>query len=418
MNQGSTETYADDEIDLFELWNNIWEQKWLIAIVTLATTAIGLSYALMSTPVYKSESYFLPPLQQDVQALNMQNMQTYTIDQVYSDFLRNLQSRSLQKQFYDAKDLRSLYSNGEQVKSEHELFTNQFHKKMVLNKPNKKADQTFVSLSFELKNNPELASSLLNEYVTFVFDQTRRQLINDVSFRIKSEIQMLREQIKSKRELAKKKREDEVSRLQTDIDVKVFNLKQNYKNYLVKVRNLMSDRKKQILENLRIAEKLGIKENLLISKGNQGVNVLTTAQPAYLKGVKTLKAELESIESRTELEPFYTELRNMKNQIENAKYNFRLVELNNRENDDPYIPALRGLQEQIAFMEKLLVDPNKLNVARIDLLAETPDKPIKPKKALIVAVAMVLGLMLGVFIALIRSAVRNRQLQKSEMTTV
>jgi len=349
MNQGSTEHYADDEIDLFELWNNIWEQKWLIAVVTFATTAVGLSYALMSTPVYKSEIYFLPPLQQDVQALNMQNMQNmqvYTIDQVYSDFLRNLQSRSLQKQFYEAKDLRSLYSNGEQVKSEHELFTNQFHKKMVLNKPNKKGDQTFVSLSFELKNNSELAASLLNEYVTFVFDQTRRQLINDVMNNVKSQAQNAKDQIKSKRALAKQRREDRIAELQ---------------------------------EAIVIARAAGI-ERIAINEAANSLNM------EYMRGPKALKAEVEV--------------------------------LMNRKSDDPFIKGIRNLQEKIALLQNTSIDANDIKVARIDLSAETPLKPIKPKKTLIVAVAMVLGLMLGVFIALIRSAVRNRQLQKSETATV
>lgn len=53
MNQRPIETYADDEIDLFELWNNLWEQKGLISIVMFLTTALGLGYALLSTPVYK-----------------------------------------------------------------------------------------------------------------------------------------------------------------------------------------------------------------------------------------------------------------------------------------------------------------------------------------------------------------------------
>jgi len=44
----------------------------------------------------------------------------------------------------------------------------------------------------------------------------------------------------------------------------------------------------------------------------------------------------------------------------------------------------------------------------IDQAAIYGDK-IKPKKSLILAVAGVLGLMLGVFIALIRRAVKNRR---------
>ena len=37
------------------------------------------------------------------------------------------------------------------------------------------------------------------------------------------------------------------------------------------------------------------------------------------------------------------------------------------------------------------------------------DKSVKPKKSLILAVAGVLGLMLGIFIALIRRAIKNRK---------
>lgn len=46
---------------------------------------------------------------------------------------------------------------------------------------------------------------------------------------------------------------------------------------------------------------------------------------------------------------------------------------------------------------------------------QVTSEPIKPKKSLILAVAGVLGLMLGVFIALIRRAVKNRR-QADEVT--
>ncbi|NQY25962.1 MAG: hypothetical protein HRT92_02150 [Piscirickettsiaceae bacterium] len=46
---------------------------------------------------------------------------------------------------------------------------------------------------------------------------------------------------------------------------------------------------------------------------------------------------------------------------------------------------------------------------QVDLAAEISKKPIKPKKVLILAVSLVLGFMLGVFGALIRSFIHNRQ---------
>lgn len=39
------------------------------------------------------------------------------------------------------------------------------------------------------------------------------------------------------------------------------------------------------------------------------------------------------------------------------------------------------------------------------------DKPIKPKSNLIIAVALVLGLMLGVFVVLVRNVINRRKVQ-------
>lgn len=52
---------------------------------------------------------------------------------------------------------------------------------------------------------------------------------------------------------------------------------------------------------------------------------------------------------------------------------------------------------------------DKLNLVRIDQVAVEPTSPIKPKKSLIVALGIVLGGMLGVFAALIRSMIRKRK---------
>lgn len=44
--------YADDEIDLFELVEGLWQQKWLIVVCTLIATIIGGAYAYTATPTY------------------------------------------------------------------------------------------------------------------------------------------------------------------------------------------------------------------------------------------------------------------------------------------------------------------------------------------------------------------------------
>ncbi len=46
----------NDEIDLLALFGTLWDGKWLIAIVTLVFTAIGVFYALIQPPVYRANA--------------------------------------------------------------------------------------------------------------------------------------------------------------------------------------------------------------------------------------------------------------------------------------------------------------------------------------------------------------------------
>lgn len=85
--------------------------------------------------------------------------------------------------------------------------------------------------------------------------------------------------------------------------------------------------------------------------------------------------------------------------------------LKNRQKDDPFIAGLRDIQEQVEYLKSIKIDPELVKVVRVDQSAQVPTSPIKPNKKLIVAVALVLGGMLGVFIALIRSAIKKRRAQ-------
>ena len=111
------EYQPEDEIDLFELWSILWQQKILIVVITLLTMMIAVGYLISTRPVYKAEVFFLPPLQQDIQALNLQGMQENTVLSVYEQFLNNVQSRQLRHQFYDKHNLLDWYTKGRDVEA-------------------------------------------------------------------------------------------------------------------------------------------------------------------------------------------------------------------------------------------------------------------------------------------------------------
>ena len=345
--------YADDEIDLFELWNNLWEQKLQIIIITLIVTFLGASYALFATPTYQATSYFLPPQKQDVKLINL-DLSTvfddsgeasaghklkdivYTTDAVFQRFVTNLQSRSIRLSFFNEKGLLDFYTQGKDYDSVYEVFDEEFNQKLILVLPKKNQNNEFVSLTLDLSE-AELSAELLNEFIDDVRTKTKQEILAEVKFELTNQVKALEEQLAAKRELAEQRRMDRI---------------------------------KELLEALSVAKAMG----LSAPKIDQAANKLNME---YMRGTKSIEAEIKV--------------------------------LTNRESDDPFIPGLRDNQEKIAYLKSIQIDPELVNVVRLDQEAEVPVKPIKPKKMLIVAVAIVLGGMLGVFVALIRSAIRNRK---------
>lgn len=81
--------------------------------------------------------------------------------------------------------------------------------------------------------------------------------------------------------------------------------------------------------------------------------------------------------------------------------------LKSRKNDDPFIPGLRDIQEQLIVLDSISIDEDKVAVIRLDQSAIVPNVPINPKKALIIGLFFMLGLMLGMCVAFVRNAVRR-----------
>ena len=64
-----TQQIEDDTIDLYELWINLWDKKWLVIAVTAISALGSVVYALLQPFVYKAEALLLPPKAENIQSL-------------------------------------------------------------------------------------------------------------------------------------------------------------------------------------------------------------------------------------------------------------------------------------------------------------------------------------------------------------
>lgn len=344
----------NDEIDLFDLWNGLMEQKWLILAVTFASILMAAAYAFLVTPTYKSTAYFLPPSIEDIQEMNALNLlvdkKFFQEDEVYSDFLENLASRDVNFNTFKHFDLAALYEDeietyqGVEKQARFNKAFEDFSKDITIRYPSVKQTTKEVSIALQLQLSPEKTAEVLNYLITIAKEKTVKQYYKDIQAELNIRQQRIKDQITSLRNIEKDRRLDRIVQLQEAAD---------------------------------IAHALNLSEPMSTGPQVKVQGVANQGLPLYYLGYKLLEAELSA--------------------------------LRKRENDDPFIGKLRGLQQNLAELESLKLDMNKFGVVTVDQLALPAAKPAKPKKALVLAVGGVLGLMLGVFIALIRRAVKNRK---------
>lgn len=332
-----------DEIDLLKLISNLWHQKYLIILVTLCITATGGFYAFLSTPVYESKIYLIPPREKDVVELKKLAFYSgtsvdYSISYVYNRFNEVLNSNQAKSVFFQQKDILNYYMDGSS--SEKGAWEN-FLENLTINSSNPLQN---INVSLETTS-AQYSKKWLNSYIAQVILLTKEQLFSDI-----------REAISSKRERIDIKISSRLNLYSSNLEKEIVEL--NEALVIANALNLISPLNKDIVETEN--------SNLMIDK----------VRRLYKLGSKVLKVEIET--------------------------------LKNRNDNSLFIPGLSRLLQQQNVLSSLTINKVKIQPVQIDLEALVSDNPIKPKKIIILAVSIILGLLFGIISALVHSLIRNR----------
>lgn len=334
----------DDEIDLFELVANLWQEKGLIIIITFLVTIAAVAYALLATPYYQAAAGVLPPQMRDIVELKKgergeEGITILNVQDVYNHYLRTLHSTQLRNQFYEEVFYPSLDEETRDLSAE------QLRRKlneMVSIREGKQKELYEVVVTHK---DATLAQEWANLYIIGAGNLAKEQLLQDRVAEIQNKQSTLVDAIEAFRKQAKSEREFEIARLE---------------------------------EALYIANAIGLSQPLKPEgKSTEEGATYVDRNLLYMRGADALTAQLEVLQ--------------------------------NRENDDPFIPELAELTSELAFYNTIVINADSLSLYTFDAPAEMPETPIKPKKKLIVIIGFLLGGMLGVGAALVRIVIRNRK---------
>ncbi|MCU1722220.1 LPS O-antigen chain length determinant protein WzzB [Pseudomonas sp. 5P_5.1_Bac1] len=328
-----------DEVDLIELVRVLLCNKLLI-ISLVAFFAVGsIAYVLLVTPVYEARVMILPPSQSDISHLNYGRGGTSGLAPLSAEDVYRVYLNNLRSESLRRKFFREVYLSS---LGEGERNSSQDGLYRRFNE--------LLAIEVESKERPSsyVITARLSDpqqvarwvvlYAQMAGAQAKNEVLKDVKGDAIIKANNLQQQVVSAQYSARKQREDQIAKLE---------------------------------EALTVARSIGLEKPLIISGTlSAGVSAGMDGSLTYMRGSKALEAEIDNLEKRA--------------------------------SDDPFIEGLRQKQAAVASYRNLGIDPSVVAVYRQDGDPELPDQPIEPRKALIVLIGGLFGMLSGVVLVLVR----------------
>ncbi|MFV0453640.1 MAG: Wzz/FepE/Etk N-terminal domain-containing protein [Pseudomonas sp.] len=405
---------ASDEIDLIQLIGALWKQKALIIAVTALSGAVGLLYALVATPYYNVQSILRPAAIKDLDELNHLGIYELSPKQALAKVSAALDSYDNRLGFF--RDNQQMFADltqpGRSLEQTFEAFNDRAFK--LLQPDAKKAEGTTPFVGIQLTY-PESINGVevVNGFVQYSLTNVRQQIAADLETLIGNRLNQLEAQMDAARANYEASKEIKIAQLSEADALNRAQLNDELAALRQQLKTRRDNRINQLDEAIRIATSLGItKPTTPSSLGaakitSQGSVIRTEVNnqqiPLYFMGSEALEAERKALSARRSDDFTEPRIAEIARELKLLEHNRQIETLNSRENEDLFLKDLAGWREEAARLRALQLDTDSLELVTIDQRAVEPSSPIKPKKALVVALALVLGGMLGLFIALIRN---------------
>ena len=299
--------------------------------------------------------------------IGVAGVQDVSVDEAYSLFKQRLSSKSLLNHYKSEHSLEDTPT----LKFNKDSFSAEWHD------PDEAADWA-NGLS-------EMANKLVVE-----------QLLSNIDYRLRQQIESIENTISSERKRAQKKREDRIETIESTISSK--------RNLAQKQRE---DRIVVIGESLEIVNAQIENTISLLQKFSQSyANHESTQQEILKTHLKlsnestALQTEKVMLQNRSSDDRFISGL----DDLEDEK-----VTLLNRTSDDPFIPGLSQLEEELVRLKSINISNTSINTYTLDQPALSSSYPIKSNRRRIITLGGIIGLMGGVFLAFLLNIIQNQK---------
>lgn len=349
--QNSHPVYSD-EIDLLQLCADLWQKRTLITLITFIVLAFGVSYAYMAPELYKAEARLLSPAVSSLSELTVVSELTEVAnvspEKAFRLTNQYLASMEVKRALLNSPVIAGYIEQEFPGEAEFEKLESLSEAMLVL-LPDEKKKRYSTEVSVEWHDSGQ-AAELVNAWVDLAMKGARDELLKNTRVALKYEIRLVDEKIETKKRLA-------LSKLNTE---------------LLKLREA-----KIIAAQNGLVEPVDITTESFVTNKPIFANVMEL-RALYLLGSKALSAEIGVLEHR-------------------------------RESVEDYMSDLAQMKEHRMKLGQSTLEANLVMTASIDAVALPPETRFKPKRMLIMLVSLVIGVVVGFFVALIVDGLEKKR---------
>lgn len=353
--------YRDDEIDLADLLRALWAERMAILLTTLLVVVAAAVYLKVTPNVYESKALVAPTTERQIVQIAAIDFAppVITQDGLFQTFKQVAASQTTQLLFLDQELARLMPDlSADAAKG---ALRYQYTKKLLaafsattLTEKTSPMHAGLLEVGFS-GNDAQLVSDTVSRYIDYVQSTAKQKLSEDYNAGL--------------------------ARRKAALEAELGSLRLKY-------QEMSKSTLSRLKESYNIAASLGIHEDRTqgwinensgrLAGGNAPVAAINAVKPPdYYRGTRALQAEMDALAARLDNDSF-----------------------------------IEGVPKVIAELKSL--ERYKVNFVGHDIidLRESPSPaidPVKPKKALVLALSLVLGGMAGLMVAGIRRLFRNKE---------
>ncbi|MDE2036969.1 MAG: chain-length determining protein, partial [Pseudomonas sp.] len=260
--------------------------------------------------------------------------------------------------------------------------------------------------------------AILNNFIQYAIVNERKQIAADLSVIVKNRLNELSGKLAAARSSYETEKEAKIALLRESDNLRRAQLQDELKALRTQLKTQRDNRMAQLTEAIGIAKSLGIQRpttpsSLGESERSTGSATMRTEvnnqqYPLYFMGVDALEAEKSTLKLRKSDDFTAERVAQIAKELQLLESNREVEVLKERKNEDLFLAGVEPLRAEMTRLSSLSIEMSRLKLVAIDKLALEPLGPQDPKKAFLIILGLLVGLVVGLACALLRYSHKRR----------